>query len=322
MKQGNWIERIVVLSLCLATCACGGGGDHVASVSGTATGTATSYDSFAGLNKNVTLSTSSSAVSYRRDTINGASSVSRDAKGGFGDGGITISFDATSQTYTLHDGSNAISYAPADKTTGSGDITQSPFDTYVRQNGKVTDTISAYRVGGANTQFPQLSYTTFGIAQRSTVTGGTGISQQLSDERLIYSVGGFETQHSDLPKTGTASYTTYVTGSAFDASGRLAGYFNGPRTIGGSATLTADFGAASVNTALALTADGKSIGSFSGVAPIESTTSHFKGDLTGGGATQGTFAGSFFGPQATEAGYTFRVQTSIGTADGGVVGKK
>ena len=160
----------------------------------------------------------------------------------------------------------------------------------------------------------QVSYATVVVARHESATMVSGVSQANIATRLIYAVGGFETQRSDLPKTGTASYSSFVTGTAIESG---AG-----RDVGGSATITADFDKASVNTALALTADGQSIGTFNGVAPIEAATSHFKGDLTASGAAQGTFAGSFFGPQATEVGYTYRVQTSIGTVDGGAVGKK
>lgn len=307
--------QIGALGLCLATCACGGG-DHPASASGTPVSAAPTYDSFASLNKNVTLQTSSAASSFRYATASGPipGSVSNDAKGGFGDGGVTISYDAALQTYTVHDSSSAISYAPADRDASAPGPSESPFDNYVHRNGNVTDTIRAYRVGTANTQFPQLSYATFVVARRETATAVSGISSANITTRLIYAVGGFETQRSDLPKTGTASYSTYVTGTAIESG---AG-----RDVGGSATITADFGSASVNTTLALTSNGQSIGMFSGAAPIESTTPHFKGDLTANSATQGSFSGSFFGPQATEVGYTYRVQTSIGTVNGGAVGKK
>lgn len=325
MRGSKRDARLGLVGLCLAVSGCGGGG-HIAGISGAPTGSAPSYDSFVGLNKNVTLQTTSSTYGYRYQTTNGVvpDTLARDPKGAFGEGGITISYDAASQTYAVHDGANTISYAPADKDAVASASAQTPFDTYTHAVNNLHDTIQAYRVGSANTQFPQLSYTTFVVASRDTIVNQSGVSSATIDARRIYAIGGFETQRSDLPKTGTASYTTYVTGSAFDASARQAtGYVAGlPRTISGSATLTADFGAASVSTALALTADGQSIGSFSGVAPIESTTAHFKGDLTAGGTAQGTFAGSFFGPQAAEVGYTFRVQTSIGTADGGVVGKK
>jgi hypothetical protein len=191
---------------------------------------------------------------------------------------------------------------------------QSPFDAYTRRNGSVTDSIRAYRVGTANTQFPQLSYATFVVARRDSASSVGGVSNANIGVRQIFAIGGFETQRSDLPTTGTAFYSAYVLGSAIESG---AG-----RDVGGSATITADFGASSVATSLALTSDGQSSGTFNGAAPIESATSHFKGDLTASGATQGTFSGSFFGPQGAEVGYTYRVQTSIGTVNGGAVGKK
>lgn len=316
MRSSETALRLLVAGLCLATCSCGGG-DHVASASTAPAPAAASYDSFVGLNKNVTLPTTSTAVSYRYNTFNGTipGSVTRDPKGGFGDGGITISYDAPTQTYTVHDGATAVSYAPGDKV--AGDASATPFDTYSPRQNSLGATISAYRAGNGNTQFPQLSYATFVVVRRGSATTVAGVSDANVDARLIYAIGGFETQRSDLPKTGTASYSTFVAGTAVQTVEQSAG-----RDIGGTATITADFDKASVSTALALSYNGQSIGSFNGAAPIESATSHFKGDLTAGSATQGSFSGSFFGPQATEVGYTYRVQTSLGVVDGGVVGKK
>lgn len=315
MKIGDLDVRNLAVAACLLTCGCGGGGG-----SGLVVGTPStpSYDSFVGLNKNVTLQTTSTAVSFDGNTMNGirADTITRDAKGGFGEGGITISYDAPSQTYTIHDGTNAISFGPADKNPSGPGPTQSPFESYFHTDGRGTlvDTIKAYRAGSASTQFPQLSYATFMVADRAAYTPVGGIADANYKARVIYAIGGFETVRSDLPKTGTASYASYVTGVAV-----------GPlqeHPVDGTVSITADFGNASVSTALSLKSGGQGIGDFNGVAPIDSGTSRFKGDLTANGATQGSFSGSFFGPQAAEVGYTYRVQTSIGTVDGGAVGKK
>lgn len=311
----------LALAACVLTSACGGSDGGVASMP--TPPAAQSYSNFVDLNKNVTLATTSTAISYQFDPGSGIKpgAETRDAKGGFGDGGITISYDAPSKSYTLHDGATAISYAPADKVAPNTGEAATPFDSYSRYSNNwpsiqgVSDRIQAYRAGGSNTQFPQLSYTTFVIAQHSFIYSKSGVSQIRTDERRIYAIGGFETARSDLPKTGTASYTTFLAGSAIYDK-------NGPSPIGGTATITADFAAGSLGTTMALTNDGKSIGTFDGTAPIEAATSHFAGNLNASGATQGSFSGSFFGPQGTEVGYTYRVQTSIGTVDGGVVGKK
>lgn len=305
--------RGLALAACLPLAACGGGGDHPAATPAPPAAPA-SYDRFDTLNRDVTLATGSTAVGYSYSTTSGnrPGSVARDAKGGFGDGGVTISYDAASRTYTLHDGANAISYAPADRQPAAPGADPTPFDSYRHTSGSVTDTVYAYRAGSAATPFPQLSYTTFVVANRQTVTSLSGISDANIDSRTVYAIGGFETVRSDLPRTGTASYTTFLAGAQVDSR----------RDVAGTATATADFGAATLNTTLALTAGGQPIGSFAGTAAIDAATPHFRGDLAAGGATQGSFSGSFFGPQAAELGYTFRVQSSIGTIDGGVVGRK
>lgn len=319
MKLGGFSSSAVFAALCLMTAGCGGGGGgEVAQTPPPPTSSAPTYDSFVGLNKNVTLATTSAATSYQYSTTSGlnAGSVARDAKGGYGEGNVSIAYDAASQTYTVRDGTNAMSYSAADKDPAAPGPAATPFDSFVRRDssGRLVDRISAYRAGSANTAFPQLSYTSFVVARREASTTTSGVSNATIDARLVYAIGGFETVRSDLPKTGTASYASFVTGSALSGDREHA--------VGGTVSITADFGSASVKTALALTSEGQSIGNFDGVAAIESATSHFKGDLTAAGATKGNFSGSFFGPQAAEVGYTYRVQTSIGTVDGGAVGKK
>jgi len=314
MKIGDFDARNLAVAACLLTCGCGGGGGGGLVVG---TPSSPSYDSFVGLNKNITVQTTSTAANFTYNTLNGirADTITRDAKGGFGEGGITISYDAASQTYTIHDGPNALSYGPADKDPSGPGPSQSPFETYFHQVGNnLVDKIKAYRAGSAGTQFPQLSYATFVVASREAITLIGGISDANINARVIYAIGGFETVRSDLPRTGTASYTSYVTGAAIGPDREY--------PVEGSVSITADFANASVSTALALKSGGQGIGNFNGVAPIDSGTSRFKGDLTANGTTQGSFSGSFFGPQAAEVGYTYRVQTSIGTVDGGAVGKK
>jgi len=327
MTNRLWYTQAVVLSPLLMTCGCGGSNSGVASTPAPPVAATPSYDSFVGLNKNVTVQTTSTAIKYQLDTHNGVltSSISRDAKGGFGEGGISISYDAASKNYTVGDGTSGSSYAPADKITPALSASATPFDTFSKftstgaQDG-IRNTLMLYRAGAANTQFPQLSYATFAIVTTDNQHVTSGISQATIDTRVVYAIGGFETVRSDLPKTGTASYTSYVTGTSVGGTAGQAFWRDTP--VSGTAKITADFGNGSLSTALSLTANAQSIGDFSGTAPIESATSHFKGDLTANGATQGTFSGSFFGPQAAEVGYTFRVQSSIGTVDGGAVGAK
>jgi hypothetical protein len=317
MRIGDLDARNLAVAACLLTCGCGGAGGGL--VVGTPPPPSNpSYDSFVGLNKNVTLETTSTAISYKYNTISGIQpdSITRDAKGDYGEGGISISYDAPSKTYTIHDGTSAISYGPADRDAYAPGPSLTPFDTYVHRDatGSLVDTIQAYRAGSGNTQFPQLSYATFMVARREATTVVSGASNANINARVIYAIGGFETVRSDLPKTGTASYTSFVTGTAIGPDRE--------RSVDGTVSIMADFSNASVSTALALKSGGQGIGNFNGVAPIDSATSRFKGDLSANGATQGSFSGSFFGPQAAEVGYTYRVQTSIGTVDGGAVGKK
>jgi hypothetical protein len=125
----------LALASCVLTSACGGSDGGVASTP--APPAAPSYNNFVDLNKNVTLATTSTAISYEFSTSIGTSpgAATRDAKGAFGDGGITISYEAASKSYTVHDGATAISYAPADKVAPETGAAATPFDQYQQCNG-------------------------------------------------------------------------------------------------------------------------------------------------------------------------------------------
>jgi hypothetical protein len=341
MKIKIVAAHVGVAGVCLALGGCGGAGGHVASASDTAP----RYDSFVGLKKQVSLQTTSTSFYNHYDSANG---YTRDAepKSGFGEGSISIDYDGAARTYSLHyletensydpgtgKSSSAIvpkeiTFGPANKKSAGNDV-NSPFEKYSRDDGsgKYLDikSLSIYKPARANSKFPQLTYTVFVVGETTVAKSFSGVSQGRYTIHDIYAVAGFETKPSDFPKTGTATYATYLTGNSFEGDLKI-GYGN-INELRGSATVKADFGAGSLSTVLALAITGRdnadvSIGTFNGVAPIDVATAHFKGDLTENGVAKGTFSGGLFGPQAAEMGYTFRVNTSTGVADGAVVGKK
>lgn len=303
-----------VSALCLIATACGGGGDVASTPPSPAPPSPPIYDSFVGLNKNVDLPTTSAATSYT-DTGTVRNSVSRDTKGAFGDGNVVIAYNATSQSYTIRDGVRSTSFLPADK-DATPSLGNGQFDTFSRNDssGNLVDYLALYRSGSANTASVQLSYLKFAVSFHRDISNASSGNATIAN-RLVLAIGGFQTLASDMPSTGQASYATflYAVGIGSDTN----------RAVTGDAQLTANFASGSVATSLALRdSASQSIGDFSGTAPFDSSGIHFAGNLTNNMGTQGTFSGGFFGPQAAEAGYTFRVQTTLGTVDGGVVGRK
>jgi hypothetical protein len=138
-------------------------------------------------------------------------------------------------------------------------------------------------------------------------------------------VFGVPTQESDVPTSGTATYTGVAGGSTILANGASASL------DGSTASLTADFSTGSISTVLALmmTPVGGTIAPLdvlSGTGSLGAIKPGFSGTLTGSGTVAGNFGGAFFGPKAAEFGYDFVVggTNAAGagfTAIGGAVGK-
>ena len=211
---------------------------------------------------------------------------------------VTIGYDTTKGVYTLqYNVSPArfkVSFNSSNKLLTSGYSFA-----YSKTAGTATDTLALFgnaAAGGPSASAPvALTYTSYGLWGHSD--SATGLTTN------SYFIFGQPTIASNMPKTGTASYQTSVaaymlqTGAVPSTSIPLAG----------TATFTANFGAASVSSVLTLqTAFGSSpVGTFNATSPI--TGNSFGGALTsntklfwGGG-----FSGAFYGPSAKEMGYTF-----------------
>ncbi len=144
-----------------------------------------------------------------------------------------------------------------------------------------------------------LSYTRFG----TFFTQGT--PAPLDGHAFVL---GVPTAARDVPKRGTATYTSVVGGQAFAASNPVS-----LRLTGSTATFSANFSTGAINTALQLVGTPVSGGAtvaldnVTGVGSISGTKPGFTGLFTGTGTVNGNFAGAFFGPRAVEFGYDFLV---------------
>ncbi|MBB3956957.1 transferrin-binding protein-like solute binding protein [Novosphingobium sediminicola] len=146
---------------------------------------------------------------------------------------------------------------------------------------------------------------------------------------------GVSTLASDMPRSGSASYTTSINASATQNSGTFPNFRVDQATS--AVNFTANFGANTLSTSLNLNAfpqTGISNGlpiysttavplvNLSGSGTISSTGSTFAGTLLATNATMtGQFAGGFLGPQAAEMAYFFGVSGTFPTGyDGFVLG--
>jgi hypothetical protein len=211
-----------------------------------------------------------------------------------GVGGVRISYDKTTGTYSVRDMSDGYAATNVRKSATSG-----IYDVYSKQVRGIIDEIKIYNAARAPISAIRLTYVNFGMwTHRDTATATT------RQYALVY---GFLTPPSAIPHSGTASYRTMVNGSS-----TIIGTNAGTRDVGGTASLNVDFARATVNTQLnlAYVVSGQQypIGTFSGASgiygnqfwgPLTSDVSFFAG---------GSFAGGFYGPNAGEMGYSFAIK--------------
>lgn len=210
---------------------------------------------------------------------------------------LNVRYDAANQSYTLSGNGRTASFAPGDRAAAA----ESGMDVYRRQSGTVTDELKllgSVRTGGPTGAPVALTYLSYGAWTRR--------DSQTGDQHRDYLLFGFPTAASEMPRTGSASYRTAVNGNLLRIN---PGGTGEQREVGGSATLSADFGSGTVTTALSLarTDTGQSLGSYQGTGSISGD--QFAGSFTGGPyLVRGDFAGGFFGPAAREAGYAFQIE--------------
>lgn len=204
--------------------------------------------------------------------------------------GPTVTFDAASGTYTLRSGSDQVALSATNR-VATTDYTHA----FHSATGAATDDVVLY--GNALVPAPsatapvQLTYSSYGFWKHKDVAAN--LTTQ------TYFLYGEPTGTSEMPKSGSASYQATATGVVM-ASGS-----SNPtlRTFNGTAVLTADFAANTVATTLSLGSDG----TYQGAGTI--SVNQFSGSFTAPYSlfSSGAFTGGFFGPAASEAGYTFKL---------------
>lgn len=241
---------------------------------------------------------------------------------GFGSG-VSLSYDAGTQGYTVRDASGAsATFLPSARSSGESNVKVTIFE---QASGNAKDKLVLFNPGAANTTMA-LSYVSYG-AWRHSVDNGT--TADLSFQYFVYGIR----QAANQPSTGYGSYATTVEGIWNSPDGV---YVLSNATANSIATFNADFAAKTVSTTLDLVGTNLSggatrgLGRFDGTGSITSLGNGFSGTFSqvGAGAYgstfNGSFAGAFFGPQGQEVGYTFSLTDPSGrggTAAGAAVGK-
>lgn len=235
----------------------------------------------------------------------------------FATSGTYLKYDKAADSYTLIVGQNGVSdattFTPAQK-GAVGNSQGVPLVTYSQGTAPNTTTLLLGVPGPTGTT---LTYTNFGVWLKTAGGAGSGTIDSVA---FAY---GIPTATTDVPKTGTISYT-----------GVFAGIYNAPGSalgLGGTVSVSGDFATGAINTDFA----GNSYGgqgqivdsfNFAGNGSIVSGQNSYSNTLSGnsGSATglSGSLKGAFFGPAAAETGGTFLLTGAGQTAVGAFGAKK
>lgn len=207
---------------------------------------------------------------------------------------VTFSYDAATGTYTIKNDTTSATFVAS---SGSRSGT---FNKYTLESGQTTDELTLFRnVASGSYSGIQLSYLSFGNWSHA--------NSQTGERQLTYFLFGYPTATSDMPRSGSASYNTAVTGNIRDIRPTVDGVTE--YQVGGSATFSANFGSGTVSTELTLVrSDQLQLGSYSGMGTI--SANEFSGTFSSTNQYfhSGAFMGGFFGPAAAEMGYTFTIR--------------
>jgi hypothetical protein len=272
--------RAAAVAAGLMVSACGGGGGSAGFIPPPPTQSAEAFP----LTKSATFQTSAAHLSYIKYDIGRPTITDFGVSGK--PSGVTFTFDAANDTYTVADGTKTATFDLGSRTS-NGSI-----DSYVTQSGSVTDQLDvSTNLRGGSGSGVHLTYLSFGTwAHKESDT---------ENERFTHFLFGYPTAPADMPRTGSASYDTAVSATYLESP------FAVP--INASATFSANFASGTVNTSLSITdfITVQGTGNISG--------SEFSGNFSGEAVntiTDGSFAGGFFGPGAAEMGYAFKLHFS------------
>lgn len=313
----SFLARISVLPLLAALGACGGGDGGVNSASSAPAPTYTKFNDLSGPQ-----TMNASGLLYNVRLINNVPTLTIEAS----DPAIaTASYNATTGAVSLTGTQGrASSFTSADiiSQTSASSAYQKGIGTIPNQPTLAAErlTVTTPSVGGVDLSYTRIGvWTTWNAAYNAyqTSSGAFGVS----------------TLASDMPRSGSASYTASVNGSATQNSGSLPNFRVDPATS--TASFTANFGANTLNTTLDLkafpqtgvtngvvtfSATATPLVNLAGTGTISSTGPTFSGTMTAtNGNMTGQFAGGFFGPQAAEMAYFFGVSGTLPTGYNGFV---
>lgn len=140
-------------------------------------------------------------------------------------------------------------------------------------------------------------------------------------KRITYGTFGYPTISTDLPTTGTATYTTTVAGRAVISPAAGASSID---KLTGTVTVSVNYATGLVTVTMDLsrvTAGGNvAYGTFTGTGAIPAGSTQFTGSFGPGSTAGGTFQGVAYGTQAAELGISFAISGAVAAGDSRAVG--
>ena len=140
-------------------------------------------------------------------------------------------------------------------------------------------------------------------------------------KRITYGTFGYPTLASDLPTTGTATYTTTVAGRAVISP--VAGASSVDK-LTGTVTVSINYATGLVTVTMDLsrvtTGGNVAYGTFTGTGAIPVGSTQFTGSFGPGSTVGGTFQGVAYGSQAAELGISFALSGAVAAGDSRAVG--
>lgn len=207
-----------------------------------------------------------------------------------------VVYDPATDTYTVRDTGSLTTtstFGPSDISSTSGNFT-----IYSKNGGTET-----FRL--LNKSAVGLTYVDYGEWKRSSTTSGT---TSVNDTYLVF---GNKTPRAAVPRTGSASYTTMYDGNLVDK--------NGEHALGGTGSMTANWGTGSLNYTATITGAPAGTLNFAGNGSINFRSAGFTTTTTSGGYSFAQY-GNFYGPAANEVGGLFRLWNRTSAGQGAFVG--
>ncbi len=271
----------VSLALALGGCG-GGGGDVVSTPVPTPTPTAT----------NTSLQNLKVSENFSNDAVLGKASYPTSGASGTVTpstiAALTVSYNASTQTYTLSDSTHSQSFPTGGIAPAAG---SSPV--FTQKNGANTDTLTLF--DSASNGSSATKYVQAGYWQRTTQ--GSSIIDGVIDA-FTY---GITTTDADVPRTGQAGYDLIL-------NGVFAVPYQSPTALSTTGTMQVNFATGAISFT-----GGYGSSSFGGSATLASGSNSVTGTMSTNGGTS-ALTGRFYGPAADEFGASFYMNPNDGSS--------